>query len=71
MSPAVEVYEGSSGGVAGGVASGGEDMEAEVGVEAETEEQVTPSESKICKNKKIAEKFFQTCYTKYVKGSAP
>lgn len=44
MSPAVEVYEGSSGGVAGGVASGGEDMEVEVGVEAE--EQYTPSESK-------------------------
>lgn len=47
MSPAVEVYEGSSGGVVGGVASGGEDMEAEVGVEAETEEQVTPRESNI------------------------
>ena len=45
--PALEVYETSSGGVAGGVVSGGEEGVAEVGVEAEDEEPITPSESTV------------------------
>ena len=43
------MYETSSGGAAGGVVSGGEEGVAEVGVEAEDEEQITPSESTVCK----------------------